>query len=591
MVNVVDYLLGKAGLAMRTQEVSEAEALLASGFDPPRSIREMIERNLERLKPEEQVVLEGASVAGPEFSAASVAAALERPQDEIEACCARLSRHEQFVSTQGSIIWPDGTIAAGFRFQHTLYQEVLYGRVPVGHQVRLHRRIAVREELGYGDHAVEVASELAYHYSRANDKNKAIEYFRLAGERAVARGAFTEAETAYRQALTMLRQSESPERDVLELALMSPFARVLQLKRGWASPEAAEVVAHTRTLAEKTGNLPQLVMQVMGTWAVAVTSGDLALAIAVADELLDLAEREGSPASLGAAHTAQVISRYFVRGDLNGAEEHFIHGGPFFESAWKVFPGLASNLFGAASHVAWLRGHADIAQDRSRKSISIARELNNPFEVACAQFWAAGLHVFIGDYKQARTLAAQSVALSHEQGFSQTASTARIVLGRAEAGLGRPDTGLPQIRQGLTDMVKAGAGVSRTQYLTWLTEALALDGDTSSAVATIEEALQANSEELTWRVYALTARGELLLKLGQTGAAQSTCRDAIAQAKKIGAKTLELRATICLARLLTEHTKRNEALTMLTEIYSWFTEGFDTPDLKDAKALLDELNA
>ena len=120
MVNVVDYLLGKAGLAIPAQEVIEAEAMAASGFDTPRSIREMIERNLERLKPEEQAVLEGASVAGPEFSAASVAAALERPQDEIEACCVRLSRREQFVSTKGPITWPDGTIATGFRFHHAL---------------------------------------------------------------------------------------------------------------------------------------------------------------------------------------------------------------------------------------------------------------------------------------------------------------------------------------------------------------------------------------------------------------------------------------------------------------------------------------
>src|SRR5208282_2945651 len=125
-------LIGKAGLVMRAQETNRVEALIAGGFETPRSIREMIERNLERLKPEEQAVLEGASVAGPEFSAASVAAALERPQDEVEACCVRLSRREQFVSAQGPIKWPDGTIAEGFRFHHALYQEVLYGRVPVG---------------------------------------------------------------------------------------------------------------------------------------------------------------------------------------------------------------------------------------------------------------------------------------------------------------------------------------------------------------------------------------------------------------------------------------------------------------------------
>ena len=197
MVNMVDYLLVDAGLLVNLREVSEAEwaeTLRAFRLDSLRSIRQMIERNLERLKPEEQAVLEGASVAGAEFSSASVAAALECSQNEVEACCARLSRREQFVSERGPITWPDGTVATSFRFHHALYQEVLYGRLSAGHQVQLHRRIAMREEAGYGERAGEVATELAHHYSRANDRQKGIQYFQLAGERAVARAAMIEGE-------------------------------------------------------------------------------------------------------------------------------------------------------------------------------------------------------------------------------------------------------------------------------------------------------------------------------------------------------------------------------------------------------------
>jgi predicted ATPase len=133
-------------------------------------------------------VLESASVVGAEFSTAAVAAALERPQNEIEAYCVRLARREQFVAARGAIEWPDGTVAARFRFHHALYQEVLYGLLPPGQRVQLHRLIAVREEAGYGERVNEVATELAHHYSCANNRNKAIHYFRLAGERAVARG-------------------------------------------------------------------------------------------------------------------------------------------------------------------------------------------------------------------------------------------------------------------------------------------------------------------------------------------------------------------------------------------------------------------
>jgi predicted ATPase len=185
----------------------------------------MIERNLERLKPEEQAVLEAASVAGAEFSAAAVAAALERPQNEVEACCTRLSRHEQFFVEKDAIAWPDGTVAAGFGFKHAMYQE-LYGFLPPGHRVQLHRRIAAREEAGYGERSNEIATELAHHYSFGNDKNNAIHYLRLAGERAVARGAAVEAEAHYRRALELLSElPQASERDRLELTGESSSTR------------------------------------------------------------------------------------------------------------------------------------------------------------------------------------------------------------------------------------------------------------------------------------------------------------------------------------------------------------------------------
>jgi predicted ATPase len=243
MVNMVDYLLVDAGLLVNLREVSAAEwaeTLRAHRLDALRGIRQMIERNLERLNPEEQAVLEVASVAGAEFSAASVAAALECPQHEVEACCARLSRHEQFVTGEGPIAWPDGTVAAGFRFHHALYQEVLYGRLTAGHRVQLHHLIAVREETGYGERASEVATELAHHYSRANDKNKAIHYFRLAAERAMTRGAVMEAEGHYCRALGL--QGELPrdiERDHSELDLQIALGAVLQSSKSWSHPERA----------------------------------------------------------------------------------------------------------------------------------------------------------------------------------------------------------------------------------------------------------------------------------------------------------------------------------------------------------------
>jgi predicted ATPase len=256
MVNAVDYLVD-AGLLISPLEARAAgssENLRADRIAVPRSIRQMIERNLERLKPEEQAVLEGASVAGAQFSAALVAAALERQQEEVEACCTRLSRHEQFIAEQGPVVWPDGTIAAGFRFHHAFYQEVLYGRLPVGHRLQLHRLVAAREEAGYGERAGEIATELADHYRRANEKNKAIHYSRLAAERAVARGAMVEAESHYRRCLNLLDElPQTIERDRQKLALQIEFGFALWGSKSWAHPEAARTHQQALELAEKLG--------------------------------------------------------------------------------------------------------------------------------------------------------------------------------------------------------------------------------------------------------------------------------------------------------------------------------------------------
>ncbi len=210
----------------------------------------MIERNLERLSPDEQSVLEAASVAGAEFSAAAVAAALERSVPEIEACCTKLSRRELFVRAKGPVTWPDGTVATGFRFHHALYQETLYGRLPAGHRIELHRRIAQREETAYGERAAEIAAELAHHYAGANHRDEAIKYLQLAGERASLRGAIVEAEGHYRRAIDLLENlPESVERDRRELGLQMAWGTSLAGVVGWEHPNcSAHLPAHKNSV-------------------------------------------------------------------------------------------------------------------------------------------------------------------------------------------------------------------------------------------------------------------------------------------------------------------------------------------------------
>jgi len=222
--------------------------------------------------------------------------------------------------------------------------------------------------------------------------------------------------------------------------------------------------------------------------------------------------------------------------------------------------------------------------------IAFAQDSNSPYDLAFARWFESLLYCSLREPQRAEVAAAQALAIAEEHGFLSLRRFQTLApLGWARAQLGGTAEGVALIRRGLTGMAEAGAKLWITDLLTRLAEAQALDGELDDALATIEEALQANPEELVFRPNALTCRGELRLKQGHTELAEADFREAIALAQKMQAKAFELRATISLARLLKGQGKTGEARAMLAEIYNWFTEGFDIADLKEAKALLDEL--
>jgi predicted ATPase len=244
MVNVFDHLVEGKGLKSLHDRAGSppAEALVTNSIEMPPSLARMIEHNVERLNPDEQVVLEAASVTGIEFPAAAVAAALERPVTDIEAYCSRLARQQQFIHARGVDELPDGTVTATFRFLHALYRDVLRQRVPPGRQVELHRRIADRGEQAYGDKVGDVAVELAYHYRLAGNRIKTVTYLELAAERATARRAYHDAERHYRDAIEVLRAvPESPERFRHELSLLLALGSTTAATRGISSAESTEI--------------------------------------------------------------------------------------------------------------------------------------------------------------------------------------------------------------------------------------------------------------------------------------------------------------------------------------------------------------
>jgi len=580
MVNVVDFL------------VEQGTLLDASKIEAPRNLRQMIESNLQRLNADEQRVLEAASVAGAEFSAAAVAAALERPVHEIETICAALSRREQFIAKQGSADWPDGTVASSFRFYHALYQSVLYGRLPDGQRVDFHRRIAEREEIAYGERASEIAAELANHYRRPNDADKAARYFRLAGERAIERRAYREAEQHYRDAIAMLLAlPESPERNNRELILQLALGSVVMTTRGWSAGDTVVVYARIRELAEDASKSDSI-EAFYGLWAAALVRCDLREALILADQLLDIASNGSSPSARVTAHFVQGLTHLFL-GNLMRADEHFNEAREQYrEEDFRGFAedyGVAAKTYGGLNQ--WLLGYPDQAQRSIEDARAHALSLNKPFAVAYAGVFGAFTWGLTGRFADARAAAEEGEKVATDVGFPSFTAGGKIACGWARAHLGDLRGALETIRAGLAEFDVIKFYVLRGFSLSLLSEAQASSDATDDAFVTVEQALAHNSDESWSRPLALVLRGELRLRQNPKNIAlpELDFREAIELSRKMGAKSLELRATMAIARLLRDSGRLNEALTTLREIYSWFTEGFDTKDLIDAKTLLDEL--
>ena len=418
-----------------------------------------------------------------------------------------------------------------------------------------------------------------------------MEYLTRAGQQALNRSAYAEAQTQLQQGLEWIKKvPEAPERDARELELTSTLAQVLLVTRGQTAPETLAAAGRARDLAEKSGNLAQLVAQELGIWRTLSVSGDYATAALLADRLLDLAQREGSPASFGFACFAQVDVRFY-RGDLVQAEAHFARWGGFLDAdGFRQVSGAAVTAIGGASLCAWALGRADIARERLARALAFARDSSNLYDLGGARTFESWLSCWLREPQRAEVAATQAVAIGEEHGFQLGLNFDRLLLGWARAQLGHAGEGVALIRRGLAGLAETGARLGITHFLSCLAEAQALDGKLDDALVTIEQALSANPEELVFQPNALTCRGAVLIKLGQPELAETDFREAIALAQKMQAKSWELRAAMSLARLLVSQGNRGEARAMLAEIYNWFTEGFDTADLKDAKVLLDEFS-
>jgi DNA-binding winged helix-turn-helix (wHTH) protein/predicted ATPase len=584
MVNVVDYLM-------------EQEALHDPGkIEAPRTLQQMIERNLDRLSTEEQRVLEAASVAGVEFSAAAVAAALERPVGDIERCCAGLSRREQFVTPSEATNWPDGTVASRFRFHHALYGEVLYDRVPASHRVELHRRIAEREENAYGERAQEIAAELAHHYACAHDKNKAIQHFTRAGRQAVRRSAHDEAIRNLNSAIELLRTlPDSLDRKMQELSLQLMLGPALVALSGWGTTEVERNSARARELCTALGDPPELFEVSYGAWILRFTHADMLAAKDDALMLLARAEEIHDPAMLGMAHGAMGMTLFYM-GEARLAAEHLRSALSLDDPDHPLAPMGIDLRVAHLCYLAWAlipAGYPEQALQSSLEAVERARTLSHPHTTAFANRYISTVRLRRREWDEALEVSEQLFALCSQYGLADFLAGAIGIRGTVLASRGYEE-GIPLIEQWIASGRKTGLKMGRPLLLCLLAEVCIGFNQFDKASEALDEALTIAENDVDRYCEAEThrLRGELLLRKSEANRVEAeTCFvHATEIARQQSDRWWELRAMTSLARLLRDTGRCKEARKQLAKIYNWFTEGFDLPDLRDAKAVLDELS-
>jgi DNA-binding winged helix-turn-helix (wHTH) protein/predicted ATPase len=565
----------------------------------PESLRQLVEQQLEQLPPEAQQLLEAASIVGLEFTAAAVAAAVEQGVEAAEDRAATLARRGQFVQIHGEAEWPDGTVTTRYGFRHALYREILYERVPVSRRLRWHRQIGRRLEAGYGPQACEVAAELAEHFMRGRDTERAVQYLYYAGEQAVQRSAHQEAMIHLTKGLELLATLPATlARAQQELDLRMALGSVLIATKGQAAPEVEQTYARARALCAQVGEMPQLFPTLRGLYRFYLGGGALQTAREFGEQLDRLAHRAADPTYRLAAH--EVLGQtLFYLGEYAAAWTHFEQGIALTDSAAQLAmtprygeaPGV--RCLAVAADTLWCLGYPAQAVQRSKEALALARAVAHPYSLAQAHQFAALLHHRRREVPMVQVQADTLLTLGTAQGFPLFVGYGTCWRGWALAMQSQGEAGLALLRQGMIAILATGQTLTLPVCLILLAEAAGHTGQVEAGLHLLAEALAAceasGRGDMLTEAYRL--QGELLLRQGTPDVtrAEACFHQALAVARRRQAKSWELRAAMSLSRMWQQQGKRDEARELLAPIYGWFTEGFDTADLQEAKALLEEL--
>jgi predicted ATPase len=597
MVNLVDYYLQHG---WGTPE-PEADGRPASEVDSevPESLQQLIVQQFVRLREEAQRVLEMASVAGMEFPVAAVSAALHQEPEEVEAVCEALAREGHWLHESGVVEWPDGTVSGRYGFRHALYQQVVYQRIAAARRVRGHRLLGERLAGAYGAQAGEVAAVLAEHYGRGRVPARAVSYLQQAAENAAHRYAPHTVVALLTRALTLLRERpETPERPRQELDIHVLLGPALMAAKGYAAPEVEQTYARARVLCQQVGERPQRFPVLRGLCQFYRNSGAFPTARALGEQLVRLAQRDAAPTLSLEAYEELGATLYHL-GEFATAWTHLEQGIALTDPMGQcpqvlhedVVPGVRCLVYAALT--LWCLGYPTQALRYGLEALARARELAHPPSLVLVQHFIAFLYYYRRDVPALQAQAEALLTVATAQGFPLWAGFGTCWGAWSLTMQGQGEAGLAQMHQGIAAVLATGQRGSWSVHLLLLAETAAHAGQVEEGLRCLAEALTAF--ETTGRGNLLAEgyrlQGSLLLRQTVPDAAQAEAcfRRALTIARRQQARSWELRAATSLCRLWQQQHKRSAAYALLAPLYGWFSEGFDTADLQEARVLLEEI--
>jgi class 3 adenylate cyclase/tetratricopeptide (TPR) repeat protein len=555
----------------------------------PATLQASLMARLDRLGPAAREMAQTGAAIGREFSYELVSAVSARTLADVRAALDRLVG-------SGLVFQRGAPPAADYQFKHALVQDTAYGTLLRGPRQALHGRIAVAIENQASERVEREPEILAYHWAEAGNAQRAAGYWLEAGRRAAARSANREAVAHLsRGTETVASLPKCAEVMRLEEALQLALGPAVMSIRGFGAQEAVTAYRRARELADALQDYPSLFAAIWGLWLTAGQTMEVDQRKQLVDELFGVAGAlKDSALELQAHHAAWAT--FIFGGDLVISQEHVRRGLVLYD---RKLHGAHALLYGGhdpavcgtgqGALALWMLGYPDQAVESGQRSIALANDLAHQPSVGHALWFAGVAYMMRRDVSVVLSMAAQLVELSRDHGLGQYQAIGGIMHGWARARSGTLEEGLVELRAAIKSH-RANASVLLGFFAVALAETELLGSHIDEAASALALAVDTGLQhERVWASDIARVTGDLRLAQNPSDflAAQQMYNEAISIARGHNAKSLELRAALRLARVLQRQGQSREAIDLIEPIYSWFTEGLDTPDLKEARELLD----